>query len=117
MKTIWFIVLWLLLNAGLLAVVMAHDPEHPELDRWYLNLKNKNKSPCCDMSDSHAVQPDDWKSENGHYVVMLDGKWKVVPEFAVIDQPNLAQHALVWFSPAWSSEGRQILCFMPGPGM
>jgi hypothetical protein len=111
MKIVLLIFIW----AALGAFAFAHDPEHPELDRWYMSLKNKHKTPCCDISDGHAIQPDEWKSENGHYLVMLDGKWENVPDEAVLDQPNLAQHAIVWRTHLWN--GMTIICFMPGPGM
>lgn len=91
--------------------VYAHDPARPDLDSWYMSLHSKNHVPCCDISDAHAVAAEDWKTEDGHYMVMIDGDWKNVPDEALIDAPNLAGKALVWFG----YHSTRITCFMPGP--
>lgn len=96
--------------------VYAHDPARPELNDWYHSLKSKSGMPCCDGSDSQAVAADDWKSVNGHYSVMIDGKWEEVPDRAVIEEPNLAQKALIWRRESYMN-GMTILCFMPGSMM
>lgn len=89
----------------------AHDPERPDLDHWYMSLHSKHGTPCCDISDAHAVAVDDWKTEDGHYKVKIDNNWQDVPDEAVIDAPNLAGKALVWFG----YKSTKINCFMAGP--
>jgi hypothetical protein len=109
----------MLLSLGMLILsiwpVHAHDPAHPELDKWYMSLHNKFGVPCCDVSDGHALDVDDWKTDHGHYVVLLNGVWTVVPDEAVIDkEPNQARHAIVWMRQGPTP---LIICFMPGEMM
>jgi hypothetical protein len=98
---------------GFLSVSYAHDPEHPELNGWYMSLKSKGGMPCCDGSDSKSVAADDWKSDNGHYTVLIGGVWMPVPDNAVVESPNLAGRALIWQRESQFG-GMVILCFMPG---
>lgn len=105
----------LLLGLALLMVMMysafAHDPLRPDLDKWYMSLHSKRGTPCCDISDAHAVAVDDWVTEDGHYKVKINDNWQEVPDDAVIEAPNLAGKALVWFGYG----ATRITCFMPGP--
>jgi hypothetical protein len=118
--------LWLCLAGGLVSVfyshdaVLAHDHEHPELNKWFESLKS-GKGPCCDGSDAVHVADPDWEAKNGHYRVRIDvstetGKvdmeWIDVPDEAVITEPNLSGHTLVW--PLRSYLGVTVRCFMPG---
>lgn len=110
------IAFWAILVASLFIVVVAraHDPSRPDLDGWYMKLKSKQGVPCCDISDGHAVAPEDWKTEGGHYKVLLNDVWETVPDEAVLDQPNLAQRTIVWKVRTWDGT-MKIVCFMPGP--
>ncbi|WP_245286910.1 hypothetical protein [Bradyrhizobium sp. Tv2a-2] len=61
----------------------------------------------------------EWKSENGHYQVLInqymDGSgqnvWVDVPDDAVIKEPNRDGRTLVW--PIWGDRP-QVRCFLPG---
>lgn len=97
----------------------AHDPAHPELDGWYMGLKNKGHTLCCDGRDATHLADVDWDSDKGHYRVKLEGTWYDVPDDAVIDdQPNRDSRPLVWAYPIWVGEKKSfgIRCFMPGAG-
>ena len=96
----------------LTVLAYAHDHNNPSLNDWFKGLKSHGGFPCCDGSDAVHVSDPDWKSEDGHYAVKLDGEWIVVPDNAVIDEPNLAGPALVW--PVKGYNGTWIRCFMPG---
>jgi hypothetical protein len=90
---------------------LAHDANHPELNSWFDHLAS-GKGLCCSFADGHAVADPDWDSKDGHYRVRLDNQWIVVPDDAVITEPNRAGRTMVW---TWFVNGeRAIRCFMPG---
>jgi len=81
------------------------------LKGWFDSLKS-GRGPCCSDADGFAVSDPDWDSQNGHYRVRLDGVWMVVPDDAVITEPNRYGRTMVW--PIKGSLGTTIRCFMPG---
>src|ERR1700743_3738292 len=118
MQTLWKVAFWVGVVFGLCLAIgfaHAHDHDHPELDSWFLSLHNKHKVPCCDLSDGHAIAPEDWKSDHGHYKALVNDVWMDVPDEAVLDdQPNKAGRALIWTRRVYDGS-TQIECFMPGP--
>jgi len=107
--------LLLIVLLAFMAPAYGHDPEHPELDGWYMQLHSKRGSPCCDGSDAKHLADPEWDSKDGHYRVQIDGKWINVPDDAVIDGPNKDGRALVW--PYYlNGELTGIRCFLPGSG-
>jgi len=84
------------------------------LKPWFNTLKS-GFGLCCSDADGFAVSDPDWESLDGHYRVRLDGIWIVVPDAAVIKEPNRAGRTMVW--PVKSSLGISIRCFMPGSMM
>ncbi len=85
----------------------ANSPLKP----WFDTLKS-GKGLCCSDADGFAVMDPDWESQNGHYRVRIDGEWIVVPEDAVITEPNRAGRTMVW--PIKGTLGISIRCFLPG---
>jgi hypothetical protein len=81
------------------------------LKPWFDSLKS-GKGPCCSDADGVAISDPDWESKEGHYRVRLDGEWMIVPDDAVITEPNRAGRAMVW--PVKTSLGTSIRCFLPG---
>jgi len=81
------------------------------LKGWFDTLKS-SKGLCCSDADGFAVSDPDWESKDGRYRVRLDGEWIVVPEDAVITEPNRAGRTMVW--PVKGSLGTMIRCFIPG---
>src|SRR5436190_17845167 len=81
------------------------------LKPWFDNLKS-GKGLCCSVADGLALADPDWESKDGHYRVRIDGEWIVVPDDAVITEPNRAGRTMVW--PVKSSLGISIRCFLPG---
>ncbi len=104
---IWVVFLFLIITFP----ARAHDPARPDLDRWFDKL-HSDKGPCCSASDGKAVSDVDWDSRDGHYRVRLDGAWLDVPDGAVITEPNLDGHTVVW--PMRYLGVTTIRCFMPG---
>src|SRR4051812_46107930 len=81
------------------------------LKPWFDSLKS-GKGPCCSDADGLVIADPDWESLEGHYRVRLDGEWILVPDDAVITEPNRAGRTMVW--PVKGSLGTTIRCFMPG---
>ncbi len=84
------------------------------LKGWFDGLKNQNHAPCCSDADGRALSDVEWESKNGQYRVLIDGEWYIVPEEAVITEPNRAGRTMVW---PYYADGKvhHIVCFMPGP--
>ena len=81
------------------------------LKPWFDSLRSL-RGPCCSDADGLVVADPDWDSKDGHYRVRLDGQWIVVPDDAVITEPNRAGRTMVW--PIRGSLGISIRCFIPG---
>ncbi len=84
------------------------------LKSWFDRLAS-GTGPCCSFADGFKVEDVDWDTHDGHYRVRLHGEWIVVPDNAVVTEPNKYGPAVVW--PYMSSDGTmQIRCFLPGAG-
>jgi hypothetical protein len=109
--------IWLL--TALLAVVQfgnafARDDgrfANSPLKPWFDSLRS-GKGSCCSDADGVAIADPDWESKEGHYRVRLDGEWIIVPDDAVITEPNRAGRTMVW--PVKGTSGTSIRCFLPG---
>jgi len=88
----------------------ANSPLKP----WFDRLAS-GKGLCCSFADGVKVENVDWDTQNGRYRVRLNGQWIVVPDAAVVTEPNRFGPAVVW--PYQDMNGAtQIRCFMPGAG-
>ncbi len=84
------------------------------LKQWFDKLAS-GKGLCCSFADGVSVEDVDWDTEGNNYRVRINGKWIVVPDAAVVAEPNKFGPAVVW--PYQDMEGAtQIRCFMPGTG-
>src|SRR6266404_7873694 len=81
------------------------------LKPWFDSLRS-GKGPCCSDADGFVIADPDWESKEGHYRVRLDGEWIMVPDDAVITEPNRAGRTMVW--PVKGPLGISIRCFLPG---
>ena len=62
------------------------------------------------------VQDVDWDTQDGHYRVRIHGEWIVLPDAAVVTEPNRFGPTVVWpYNDRYGNT--QIRCFMPGAGM
>jgi hypothetical protein len=97
--------------------VSARDDGHfadSPLKPWFDRLAS-GKGLCCSFADGVSVENVDWDSKDGNYRVRINGQWVVVPEAAVVTEPNKYGPAVVW--PYQDSDGAtQIRCFLPGAG-
>ena len=86
----------------------------PVLHAWFDRLAS-GKGLCCSFADGFAIEDVDWDTQGGKYRVRLDGEWTVVPDSAVVTEPNKYGRAVVW--PYMDADGAtQIRCFLPGAG-
>jgi hypothetical protein len=82
------------------------------LKGWFESLHSRAGGPCCADADGTALDEVDWDTQDGHYRVRLQGNWVVVPDDAVITEPNRAGRTFVW--PYYVNGRAMIRCFMPG---
>jgi hypothetical protein len=84
------------------------------LKQWFDRLAS-GKGLCCSFADGLSVEDIDWDSQDGRYRVRLQGQWVVVPDDALVTEPNRLGPAVVW--PYQDASGAtQIRCFLPGAG-
>jgi hypothetical protein len=65
------------------------------LKEWFDRLASRNGL-CCAFADGATVQDVDWDTQDGHYRVRIYGQWIVVPDAAVVTEPNRFGPAVVW---------------------
>jgi hypothetical protein len=106
-----------LLRGGGSTITLARDDgryANSPLKSWFDQLAS-GKGLCCSFADGFRVDDVDWDTRDGHYRVRLNGDWIVVPDNAVVTEPNKFGPAVVW--PYMNSDGQtQIRCFLPGSG-
>lgn len=87
----------------------ASSPNH----EWFASQKNNNNVSCCEIADGHHLDDADWKADDkGNYWIRINGDWREVPDYAVINPKNRpVDYAVVWIYQD------QIYCFMAGAGM
>jgi hypothetical protein len=120
-RLIWIIVAIFVIAAAIIWAIIiptfARDNgEHKDdpLHSWFDQLAS-GKGLCCSFADGFSISDVDWDTQDGHYRVRLHGEWIVVPENAVVTEPNRVKVAVVW--PYVDNDGQtQIRCFLPGPG-
>jgi len=105
------------LVGGIGIVALARDDgryANSPLKSWFDRLASGNGL-CCSFADGFSVENVDWDTQDGHYRVRLYGEWIVVPDSAVVTEPNKFGPAVVW--PYMDTDGQtQIRCFLPGAG-
>jgi len=84
------------------------------LKQWFDRLAS-GKGLCCSFADGVSVEDVDWDMQGANYRVRVNGQWIVVPDAAVVTEPNKFGPAVVW--PYQDTQGvTQIRCFLPGTG-
>ncbi len=102
--------------------VRAHSPDHfaqmgEEKEKWLRGLKNETGALCCSGKDGFDAEYD---TQGNSYRVLLYGSYWVVPDEAVVKEPNRMGVAQVWYTTFWSADGvpkPQIRCFIPAGGV
>jgi hypothetical protein len=107
----------LIFSLGALVSVQARDDgryANDPLKYWFDHLAS-GKGACCSFADGVSIQDVDWDTQDGKYRVRLYGEWIIVPDNAVVTEPNKFGPAVVW--PYMDAKGvMQIRCFLPGSG-
>ncbi|WP_439409438.1 hypothetical protein ACNJX9_15250 [Bradyrhizobium sp. DASA03076] len=85
----------------------ANSPLKP----WFESLRSEYGL-CCSDADGYVVADVDWESDKGHYRVHLDDEWVIVPDGAVITEPNKIGRTMVW--KHYLDGHPHVRCFMPG---
>jgi hypothetical protein len=119
----WIVVIFAIVVAFLIALAlgaMARDldghyaQQDPAMHAWFDQLASGHGL-CCSFADGRTIDEPDVDMDGSHYKVRIDGVWYVVPDDALITEPNRYGKAVVW--PYVDSDGKtQIRCFMPGAG-
>jgi hypothetical protein len=105
------------LSLGVLALTtsaLARDDgryANSPLKPWFESLRSEYGQ-CCSDADGYTVADVDWESDHGHYRVRLDDEWVVVPDGAVITEPNKLGRTIVW--KLYLDGHPKVRCFMPG---
>ena len=71
-------------------VALARDDgryANSPLKSWFDRLAS-GKGLCCSFADGFRVDDVDWNTQDGQYRVRLNGEWIVVPDNAVVTEPN-----------------------------
>ena len=108
------IVMAVLLSAAAPAAARDLDGRYANspLKQWFDGLAS-GKGLCCSFADGVSIKNIDWDMQGGHYRVRLNGVWILVPDDALITEPNKFGAAVVW--PYQDEDGKtQIRCFLPG---
>jgi hypothetical protein len=104
----------------------SHDDQRPDLKAWFQSLKSVSGVACCDDGEAEHAEAA-WDMARGGYKVLLknpqnpneSGSWFDVPDYAVVNQPNLNGVAMVWWYPSYDEDGKMtphVRCFIPGAG-
>ena len=116
-----FVIALVVISLAVLLAPRAHARDDgryagmdPVLHAWFDRLAS-GKGLCCSFADGFAIEDVDWDTQDGKYRVRLDGEWTVVPDSAVVTEPNKYGRAVVW--PYMDADGAtRIRCFLPGAG-
>ena len=104
-----------MIGAAIARDVDGHYAQNdPQLHLWFDKLSS-GKGLCCSFIDGTKIEDIDWDTQGDHYRVRIDGKWFVVPDAAVVTEPNRFGPAVVWQYKDFQGE-TQIRFFLPGSG-
>ncbi len=95
---------------------LAHEEMGPRIDAWAKSLRSKSGESCCAAADGWRATEVTWDIGTGRYRVMIEGEWQDVPDSAVVEGPNRAGFAMVWWYTQWEGGAlkKRIRCFIPG---
>jgi hypothetical protein len=88
-------------------VALARDDgryANSPLKSWFDRLASGNGL-CCSFADGFRVDDVDWDTQDSHYRVRLNGEWIVVPDDAVVTEPN--KYGPPLSGPTWAPTGKR----------
>lgn len=87
----------------------------PALHEWFEKQYNQVGGWCCNLSDGHILDDEDWRTSNGAYEVRIEDVWyPIAPDKLRRGDggPNPTGHAIVWYT---TGTGQIVIyCFCPG---
>ena len=91
----------------------------PDVHAWFeQQTSHGGKILCCSEADGHVLAEEQWRTRNGQYQVLVDGKWLDVPRDAIVDPgvgPNPLARPIVWYRHLNGFENEPTIdCFCPG---
>lgn len=102
----------ILLTAAILSALfaaVAGKVKAQTLREWFNSLSSPAGGVCCHNFDGLSLEEDTWRTANGGYQVLINGKWVDVPPGNVVNVPNRLGRAHLWLKGDGS-----IRCFIPG---
>ena len=107
----------LLAAPALAALPPDADPTSP-LHNWFEHQFSVQGTWCCDVSDGHVLNDDEWRATADGFEVRIAGVWQPIPNDTLRDPkggPNPTGRAVIWFTkPNDRSPVYHIYCFAPG---
>ena len=98
---------------------LADPPPNVDLNspihKWFHAQHSVAGVWCCDISDGHVLNDEDWRMASDAYEIRIHGQWIKVPEKALRDPnggPNPTGHAIAWYNI--TPYGVMLYCFAPG---
>jgi hypothetical protein len=101
-----------LFTFAFISLASAHDPDDPELNHWYMTLKQPDTGiSCCGENDSYFCMEgsrgqqvtctisDDRDNKKLRRVPVPNGTVVDIPPYKINRDPNLAGRAVVFLSP------------------
>lgn len=105
------VVIVVVVLGSLAGAAVARPPPNPDprYQSWFESLRQPGTGmSCCSMADCRPTQ---YRTRDGHYEALVQGKWETVPPEAVLQRTsNPTGNAVVCYTPF-----RGILCFVRGP--
>lgn len=83
----------------------ANSPLKP----WFESLHSEYGQ-CCSDADGYVIADVDSESDRGHYRVRIDNEWVIVPDGAVITEPNEIGRTMVWKHTSTAIRGCAVSC-------
>ena len=91
-----------------------------DIKDWIENLSNRAGRKCCAIADGFRPERVRRDIKTGRYKVQIAGHWYVVPDYALLDSPNLLGFSIVWYErmlfETTPPDDVVIRCFLPGSG-
>lgn len=84
--------------------------------RWFERQRSVQGKWCCNVSDGHVLDDDDWRAAGASYEVRVNGTWYPIPPDTLRDTsggPNPTGRAVGWWT-VMPDGAPYFWCFCPG---
>ncbi len=131
-RPIIFIIMLVAFGLAMISTAFAHDPDNPQIDKWYESLKMPDQPAmsCCGESDAYwcdgihvrqgrtyCVVTDDRPDEPLHRTHLELGTEILIPDHKLTwKDGNPTGHAILFISPGVIGSERVVYCFVQNGG-